>query len=291
MSDKHVALNVEVDLTKPATVLVEKIASALGVIYEPARIKSRAKAEAEAKVILAKAKTKVNSIEHRALQRLVLEESKKQANIESVINKAIPQVSDGATPERLEDDWIANFFEKSRNISDHEMQDVWAKLLASESVEPGSYSKRTVNLLAELDKSDAVLFTKLANFTIIIPGSGLFPYVNDITDEIYSANGLDFSGLQHLDSLGLINFNNITGYKTYRPKQKGGNFVLMYHDDVLIATVPEDRDSELSTGHAMYTQQGMELFKICSVHPIDGFKQYVINKLQKNGLSTQEINS
>jgi hypothetical protein len=35
------------DLSKPATVLVEKICNAVGVVYEPTRIKRKARAELE----------------------------------------------------------------------------------------------------------------------------------------------------------------------------------------------------------------------------------------------------
>lgn len=289
MSEKQAAVSIDIDLTKPVTVLVEKIANAVGVAYEPTRIKRHAKAEAEAKIILAKAQVKATSIEERAVRRLVLEESKKQNNMESIIGQAIPQLDGQAKPEDLDDDWITNFFEKSRNVSDQDMQAVWSRLLAGEANRPGSYSKRTINLLAELDKSDAALFTMLANFTLIIPNGGIYPYVNDVQNDIYQANGIDFSRLQHLDSLGLIKFSNITGYKTYRANQKGGNYLVVYQGRPLLVTIPDDKDSELHTGHVMYTQQGEELFRICAKQPIHGFAEYFIDAIEKSGLNIREL--
>ena len=44
------------------------------------------------------------------------------------------------------------------------MQILWARVLAGEANAPGTYSKRTVNLLSDFDKSDAELFTKLCGF-------------------------------------------------------------------------------------------------------------------------------
>ena len=41
------------DLAKPATVLIEKVSNAVGVLYEPRRIKKKAEAEAEAEKIKA----------------------------------------------------------------------------------------------------------------------------------------------------------------------------------------------------------------------------------------------
>ena len=92
------------------------------------------------------------------------EEAKKQSNIEEITAKALPQVDENAQPQNMEDDWITNFFDKCRLISDEEMQILWSKVLAGEANSPGTYSKRTVNFLGSLDKSDAFLFQSLCNF-------------------------------------------------------------------------------------------------------------------------------
>jgi len=44
------------------------------------------------------------------MYRFFSEEAKKQQNIESITAKALPELAEAATPERLEDDWITNFF-------------------------------------------------------------------------------------------------------------------------------------------------------------------------------------
>jgi hypothetical protein len=75
--------------------------------------------------------------------------------------KALPEVSPEAKPESMEDDWIANFFDKCRLISDEEMQSLWARILAEEANASGRFSKRTVDLVGTLDKSDALLFAQL----------------------------------------------------------------------------------------------------------------------------------
>ena len=78
-------------------------------------------------------------------------------------------------------DWMANFFDKCRIISDEEMQGLWAKVLSGEANAPGSYSKRTVNFLASMDKEDAALFTALCGFAWSFPGG----YANPL---IYNTN-------------------------------------------------------------------------------------------------------
>src|SRR5712692_1338799 len=156
------------DLTKPATVLIEKISDAVGGVFKPFQIVRVAKAEAEAELIHARAQIQVSDLQRRAMQRFLVEEAKRQSNIESITQKALPLLDEKASPQNVEDDWITNFFEKSRIISDEQMQRLWSGVLAGEANSPGTFSKRTVNLLADLDKGDAELFMRLCSFDWVI---------------------------------------------------------------------------------------------------------------------------
>ena len=72
------------DLSKPATVLIEKISDAIGGYFKPYQIKRVAKAEAEADIIRAQGQIEVSDIQRRALGRFLAEEAIKQENIESI---------------------------------------------------------------------------------------------------------------------------------------------------------------------------------------------------------------
>jgi hypothetical protein len=156
------------NLSKPGTILIEKISDAIGVAYEPQKIKQLAKAEVEAEKIRALGKIELSSIEQRAMNRLVAEETIKQENIETITDKAVKGLKEGAKPENLEKDWIANFFDKCCLVSDDEMQRLWSRLLTGEANEPGTFSRRTIKLVASLDKKDAHLFTKIMSFAVRI---------------------------------------------------------------------------------------------------------------------------
>src|SRR3546814_9428388 len=79
---------------------------------------------------------------------------------------------------------------------------MWGKILSGETNTPGSFSKKTVNLLHEMDKSDAEMFNTLMKFTWV--SGGPLVLVFDITDRIYLDNGISFSMLEHLSSIGLV---------------------------------------------------------------------------------------
>src|SRR5271169_5455329 len=118
------------ELTKPASVLIEKISDAVGGVFKPYQIVRVAKAEAEAERIQAEARIQITDLHRRAMHRFLEEEAKKQSNIEAVTQKALPLLDKNSCPQNVEDDWITNFFDKSRIISDEGMQQLWSKLLA-----------------------------------------------------------------------------------------------------------------------------------------------------------------
>ena len=156
------------ELSKPATVLIEKISDAVGGVFKPAQIVRVAKAEAQADRIRAETQMEISGLQRRAFHRFLEEEAKKQKNIEDITQKALPQLEENSKPNEVEDDWITNFFDRCRLISDDEMQGLWSRVLAGEANLPGTYSKRTVNFLSDLDKGDADLFTSLCGFAWVI---------------------------------------------------------------------------------------------------------------------------
>lgn len=261
------------DLSKPATVLVEKISDAIGGIFKPYQIRRVAQAEAEADKIKAVTQIEISELQRRALQRFMVEEAKKQQNIESITQKALPEVATDADPSKVEDDWITNFFDKCRLISDEEMQSLWARILSGEANSPGRFSKRTIDLVSSLDKVDANLFSKVCSFTFMI--GGIYPLIYDVDDEIYRKQGLGFNTLSHLDSIGLIQFDPLAGFIRRNLGQKG--YVGYFGKQVWIEFDKPEKN-EMQVGHVLLTKAGEQLAPICNSTPCDGFVEYVQEK-------------
>src|SRR3989344_6859039 len=148
-------------LSEPATVLVNRISDAVGGVFKPSQLERVAKAEIKAERLKTLSKIKTSQIGMRAIRRFYNEEVQKQKNIENITAKSLPQLTNNAKPQNIEKDWLTNFFDKSRLISDSDMQNIWAKILAGEANAPGKFSKRTINFMSSLDKRDAESFTSL----------------------------------------------------------------------------------------------------------------------------------
>ena len=198
------------NLSKPADTLIKKVSNAVGGLFAPYQVKRMAKAEAEAAMIKAQSETEITDLHRRAVHRWIEEEAQRQKNMEDITAKALPQLDEKATPDSVENDWIVNFFDKSRIVSDNEMQELWSRVLAGEANAPGTYSKRTVNFLSNLDKADAELFIKLCGFGWMM--GRVVPLVFDVKAEIYNKHGINFNSLSHLESIGLIQFNDISDF-------------------------------------------------------------------------------
>lgn len=278
MGDGNSLINLG-DLSKPATVLIEKISDAIGVLYKPRQIKRIANAKAEVEKIKALAEIEVSEIQQRALVRLVQEEGKKQENIESITANATSQLKDDAKAEEMDEDWISHFFEKCRNVSDKGMQSLWSRLLAGEANKPRSYSKRTIELVSSLDKSDAHLFTKLCSFAIT--GDDMFPLVLDYRAEIYRKKAINFGSLNHLDSLGLIKFNNLQHFMFEKLPQ---NITFFYFGILVAFKLKAESNNKFEIGHVVLTQVGRQLAPICGAQIDHEFLNYLIEHYKKKGI-------
>ena len=279
MSDGFSLINIDGKLSEPATVLIQKIADAIGGLYKPYQIRRVANAEADAQIIEEQAQIEITKLQRRALSRFVSEEGKKQHNIESITEKAIPQLIASSTPQNVEDDWITNFFDKCRIISDQEMQLLWAKVLAGEANSPGTYSKRTVNFLGSLDKGEAQLFAKLCGFVLMVDEWILLIY--DVHASIYNEQEINFTTLTHFDDIGLISFDPLSGFKKIElPK----HMEFYYHGIALGVEFQNPENNEFAAGHAILTGIGSDLARICNPKPIDGFLDYVMERLVRQGL-------
>lgn len=267
------------DLTKPATVLIEKISAAIGGLYKPYQIRRVAKAESDAEIMRAQAQIEITDLQRRAIARFIAEEGKKQDNIERITEKAVPLLKETAAPQNMENDWITNYFDKCRIISDEEMQILWAKVLAGEANTPGVFSKRTVNLLGSLDKSDAQLFTTLCGY-IWLMGVNV-PLIFDDESQIYNNHGIYFSILTHLDDIGLISLNSVMGFRRTEFKKRT---LVQYYDNLIAIEFNKQEKNELDIGMVILTSSGEQLSRICDSKPVEGFLEYVLEKWAKSGL-------
>jgi uncharacterized repeat protein (TIGR03899 family) len=204
---------------RAAEKLADTVRHVVDLVAGPDRIRAKAQAQADAKayalVVLAEGSSKVQDIEARALARLRKRETRRQNNIEAITEKAFDALPppEQMSEQRVDEDWTTRFFNECQDISDEQMQQIWARILAGEVARPGSFSPRTLSIVRDLTKNDADLFVKLCRFIWVIPGLNFVPVIHDVEASHVVQSGLNFGNLTHLTSIGLTEFNNVTFFE------------------------------------------------------------------------------
>lgn len=265
------------ELSKPATVLIEKVSAAIGVLYEPRRIRKEAEAKADAALIEAESRITIGDLERRALARFVVEQTREQKNIEDITTKAFPSLDATSDPSAIDEDWISDFFSKCRRVSNEEMQSLWARLLAGEANKPGTVSKRTIDFVAAMDRSDAEIFARLCRFSA---NSLEVTLIFDTSHQILAKNGLTWADLSHMDTVGLIQLEELSGFvrlgfpETFRMAVAG---------EIIDFRIKEHNGKrQISTGKVLLTRIGLELRRFVHFEPADGLYDYCIENWLKD---------
>lgn len=101
-------------------------------------------------------------------------------------------------------DWFIRYYEAAGNISDENMQEIWAKILAGEVKNPSTFSLSIIDVLRNMRKVDAELFIKVCKCSFD-SGSGEIFLPN--YDKYLDSCGIEYSDVMRLSEMGLI-FND-----------------------------------------------------------------------------------
>jgi len=250
--------------------LIEKISEAVGGLCLPWQMKRVAVAEAEIAVIKAHKELQLTDIKQRAILRFNEEQIQYQRNMEATVAKTLPFLRETAEPNEIDNDWLTYFFDKSRLVSDEQMQSVWARILAGESNQPGSFSKRTVNLLSEMSKEDAEILTDLRCFCWNFNNHPIPVIITYGSNSVFGENGMDYSKLVQLSSLGIISLS--TDAPVHLEVEHANLTASYFGRKMRFRGKPINH---LPLGCITPTKMGHELLSLCTGKPVDKVWQTV----------------
>ncbi|MDD3645586.1 MAG: DUF2806 domain-containing protein, partial [Bacteroidales bacterium] len=112
---------------------------------------------------------------------------------------------------KMDNDFFWNTIEHAKTISDEDVQELVAKILASEYNEPGTYSMSVLQTLKMLGKNEIELFERICSLCI---DTGLIPEVvfsrPESIEPLMKSLRIDFGSLQELQNLGLFLPNDMS---------------------------------------------------------------------------------
>lgn len=197
-------------------------------------------------------------------QRIEFQERKRQANIESVVRDAATDLGDKEVPDHDPDpDWTARFFNCVQDVSSADIRKLWAKILSGEVEHPGRTSLRTLDILKNMTREDAQLFCGICDFAIEI--THRFPVRNLIYyPEEYEKNepALSYENIVYMRNVGLC-YQGFEGFNTWtqRLDQNMKSVVLIYQN-LLLEMSTELYPRELRIPILMLTDPGADLCRI-----------------------------
>ena len=106
------------------------------------------------------------SVAQRAEHRIRKQQAQYQANLETIYALALSYTPSDVTGVDLDLDWSHQFFQMAEQIHNRRMQDLWARILASEIVNPGNFSLRTLAILKQLTQREAIILEKALGMAI-----------------------------------------------------------------------------------------------------------------------------
>jgi hypothetical protein len=262
--------------------LADTVRHVVDIAVGPDRIRARAQAQADSALILAEGRAQVQDIEARAVERLRKRETRRQCNIESITVKALDALP---PPEQISsnpvsEDWTSRFFEECQDINDEEMQQIWARILAGEIARPGSFGRRTLSIVRDLEKEDTHLFAKICDFVWHVPPTSPIPVIPNFNAAFVTAAGITFSTLTHLKSIGLIELDYGREYsldvnlKAITPSYFGQSVSLRTQGG---------QERKLILGHVLFSGAGVELHRIVHGQPNQDHRNLALDMWIRDG--------
>lgn len=196
---------------------------------------------------------------------------KEYSNQVQIVQKAISLLTENSDPKSLDDDWLNEFMDKARLVSDEEFQIIWARILAGEIERNNSFSIRTLDRIKSMSKKEAETFSKIATLAI---GDSNRKYIID-NKQINEKHGIGLDDIITLEECGLMSAQALTLTTTVIDDKPS-----ILECDGLYAGVIKSKDGskiEISRSIYTFTQSGKELLNVLNV---ERDKDYLLDVLK-----------
>lgn len=211
----------------------------------------------------------------RAKARFCYQLTTEQRNIESIIEGAKQELQD--TPEvpdvPVDQRWAMRFFECAAEISDEETQELWAKVLAGETKKKGSFSLRTIEVIKNLSKEEAELFTWATQYICLGTGTSFMIIDQKLEDEFQ----IDYGKLITLDDCGLFS----SYAKQFRFSSIDGDHAFATNDFIFILKY-HSKDASSSIRVYNLTSSGYELLSLISCNSNINYMKKLMRSINKS---------
>jgi uncharacterized repeat protein (TIGR03899 family) len=229
-------------------------------------------------------------LEDRAYRRKKLDELRKQQNMEAIVLRAIQYCSDETITDRADQDWFSSFVTFAEGISNKSMQDLWAKILAGEVSQPGSFSLKTLQTFRTMSITEAKLLAKACSLAMsdtrkknirVISGAYQIPKLfNFFNKQRQQRLDLNQVGLSYADILTLADNHLMFEQETESHSLANGEKIQFNYNGKQVSFVAKKADCILT--FYKFTPTGTELAHLITDNADESYLTAVKTKLAEN---------
>lgn len=206
---------------------------------------------------------------------------KEYINQHDIVKESLKYLGQNAEPDKVDDDWLAQFLDKAKLVSDSEFQKIWGRILAEECNNPGLVSKQVLNIVSMMDKQDAMAFTSICRFSLELDCDDkdirMFKHpliLDSKIDDYYSKYDIDLDNLRTLESYGLIERIQNNTFRASYTLRTDNDIISIKYGGHKYELEPHTR--KISQGYVIFKKPGRELSRVLDVEPVDDFWYTVV---------------
>lgn len=232
---------------------------------------------------------------------------KRVRNLAQIVEKTRLALPPGQVPD-VEPDmaWTSSYSEAAQDISDEDMQEMWARILAGEVEKPGSTSVRTLAILRNLDQSTAKSFRRLCSLAVSLrlPGDicldhRVISIGGNAANNALQAYGLGFDALNVLneDELIIGDYNSWFDYRVCIAAPFEGvpgltvplGFNYQGHQWGLLPDGERDVTQEFRVSGVALTRAGRELSNVVELEQVPEYDEALKGYFAGKGLDMVQV--
>lgn len=206
---------------------------------------------------------------------------KEYENQMDIVKVATQFVNGNATPDKMDDDWIAQFMDKAKLVSNKDLQFVWGKILADECNHQGTIPKTLLHILTQMDNKDAKVFSVIRSLSVYVEDDGVqyTPIIlRKYMADYYEKMGITYDALVNLQALGLIEMNMNADERTYVFECDKHPITVKYYDKEY--DIPQ-KYTYFNVGNVIFTKAGSALCRNIEMPEKEGFFEEICIPLWK----------
>ena len=222
------------------------------------------------------------SLAERADRRLLMQKERQQLNLERIILLAQDYCPEQVSTQEVDPDWFQQYCQLVLDVSNTNMQQLWAKILAGEIASPGKFSLKTLHALKRMSYKEAIALQQAANLSCrskqdpsgriyfgYIRRPSLWQWLTGRGRAVLNLSqfGLSYPQILSLTDIGLLHSAEIeTGELA-----SGLSLNWQYQQQLLSGKVTKN----VVLQYYKYTASGAELLPLLSVQPNQAYLQAI----------------